>query len=119
MNFYPLKLKSVVAFKIGGKSHKEWSIDDTMWTLIKEDKSESFENILLDLDIDRKEALLNGSCKIIPSKVHGNDKAGFTGKINSFFKKKDKWLQDDTRPLFQCVTFGSFNILKVLLNPWD
>ena len=121
MEFYPLKLKSVVSWKIGRKSRKidttkERSIDDTMWTLIKEDKWESFENILLDLDTDRKEALLNGSSKVIPTEVDGKGKVRWKDRIYSLFKKKDKGLHDDSRPLFQCVTFGSFNILKVLLK---
>ena len=121
MEFYPLKLKSVVSWKIGRRSHKidptgEWTIDDTMWTLIKEDKSESFENILLDLDTDRKEALLNGSCKIIQTEEDGKDQVNWKDKIHSLLKKKDNGLQDDSRPLFQCVTFGSFNISKVLMK---
>ena len=121
MEFYPLKLKSIVAFKIGRKSHKvdstrEWSIDDTMWTLIKEDKSEPFENILLDMDMDGREALLNGFCKINQPEDDETRKATFIGKMNSWFKGKNGGLHDDSRLLFQCVTFGSFNILKVLLK---
>ena len=121
MQFYPLKLKSIVALKMGRKSHKvdsprEWSIDNTMWTLIKEDQSEPFENILRDMDMDGKEALLNGFRQINQPEDDEIRKATFIGKMNSWFKRKNGGLHDDSRPLFQCVTFGSFNILRVLLK---
>ena len=118
MEIYPLKLKSVVSFKTYKCNSKiEWSTDSTMWTLIKEDKFESVENILLDLDAERKEALLNGSCKAKQEdEVDKKNKVTLAIKIKSFLQKKDKGLQDDTRPLFQCVTFGSFKVLKVLLK---
>ena len=120
MEFYPLKLKSVVIWKIERKSHKtdssQWSIDNTMWTLIKEDRSESFENILLDMDMDQKQALLNGFCEINKNEEDETRKATFMAKLNSLFRKKDRGLRDDTRPLFQCVTFGSYKILRVLLK---
>ena len=120
MEFYPLKLKSVVIWKIGRKTRKidskQWTTNNTMWTLIKEDRSEPFENILLDMDMDQKEALLNGFCEINQNEEDETRKATYMAKLKSLCRKKDKGLRDDTRPLFQCVTFGSFNILKVLLK---
>ena len=120
MEFYPLKLKSVVIWKIGRKTHKidskQWTTNNTMWTLIKEDRSEPFENILLDMDMDHKEALLNGFCEINQNEEDETRRATYMAKLKSLFRKKDKGLRDDTRPLFQSVTFGSFNILKVLLK---
>ena len=120
MEFYPLKLKSVVIWKIGRKTHKidskQWTTNNTMWTLIKEDRSEPFENILLDMDMDQKEALLNGFCEINQNEEDEIRKATYMAKLKSLCRKKDKGLRDDTRSLFQCVTFDSFNILKVLLK---
>ena len=120
MKFYSEKLRSAVKFKTAGRRHgqssKEWSTDSTLWTYIKENRSELLENYLIDLEDTKREALLNGSCEVEEEEDTANETKRFNFKkfLDPFRKKEG--LRDDTRPVFQSVIFGSFEILRVLLK---
>ncbi len=122
------KVKQAVNEKItkvaGGKKpakDRNWTTKNLMWTIIKENNAEAFTELLKALPDDKKDALLNGQKIITPQPKENEPKPkSYLAKLKkraiAFLRGRKAGLQDESRPLFQCVLFGSFDVLRVLLG---
>ncbi len=114
------KARIVPRFSSNRPRSRQWSTKNTMWDLMKDDKADEFDKLLGRLDEEKKGALLNG--KWIKPQAEDlkpkNIKEKLTKQFKSFFERnqRNRGLQDDSRPLFQSLIFGSFCVFRALLN---
>ena len=81
-----------------------------IWDLIRENNCEELFKCINALDVNEKEEILNGKFVDITEKV------GKKELFLSFFITKKENLNQESRPLFQAIMFGSFDCVCTLIN---
>ena len=89
---------------------------DVMWNLIKTNDFETVDTILSNLKVKDRKFMLNGIYINEEEEVKEDIKKSIFDHLVSVLRGKNSDLRDESRPLFTCIIFGSFDVLKVLLK---
>ena len=106
------------------------TFSDLMWNLIKTNDFEAIDSLLSALNDKERALLLNGIYRNEKDNVDDDNNGGeneifktkcdilnkILHRLVNFLRRDKNDLRDESRPLFTCIVFGSFDVLKIFVK---